>query len=352
MSEHMIFHNCSPWQKNTIRSYWSRKLPRIYRLLQHFPEDQRELRLTVRRNADHFDARIVLLLPTGTLVAENSSRTDFSAIDAAVDTLTTEIRRHKGHIRHDDGYRRKHHRHELFRHPAVLLESDIRRPDRETFFELLRPVMDRLRGHTHHELIAAQQQERIRSGQITVPDVLDEVLLRAWTQFQEKDMTEPLEVWLVRLLHDVLDEQLSDRPATVSVYEPIGTGEPPDEAQSQPVIEDESPGDELPPETLDDVLPDQHAAEPWEALEVQDEMKWVLTQLGRVPSQQRRAFTLHLLDGLDPDEIAMIQRRDPNGVRADIEAVQHLLRDRFAREMQAEPLEAGSARRTGPESIR
>src|SRR4030042_169070 len=98
MSEHMIFQNCPPWQKDSIRSYWERKLPRIDRLLQHFPENQRELRVTVRHNATGFEARLVLRLPTGTLVAQESSKTDYSAMDLAVDRLTEEIRRHKGRI--------------------------------------------------------------------------------------------------------------------------------------------------------------------------------------------------------------------------------------------------------------
>ena len=140
MSEHMVFQNCSPWQKGTIRSYWSQKLTRIERLLQHFPEDQRELRLTIKHNHDRFHVRAVLLLPTGTLVAESSSQMDNDAIDAVVDKLTMELRRHRKYIRHDDSYRRKHHRRETFRHAAVLLESNLGKPDRETFFEMLRPA--------------------------------------------------------------------------------------------------------------------------------------------------------------------------------------------------------------------
>jgi ribosome-associated translation inhibitor RaiA len=147
MSEHMIFQNCSPWQKDTIRSYWSQKLSRIERLLQHFPEDQRELRLNIRHNHDKFNVRAVLLLPTGTLVAQSSSPMENDAIDTVVDTLTMELRKHREYIRHDDSYRRKRHRREAFRHAAVLLESDIRKPDRETFFEMLRSLMDRLSRH-------------------------------------------------------------------------------------------------------------------------------------------------------------------------------------------------------------
>jgi DNA-directed RNA polymerase specialized sigma24 family protein/ribosome-associated translation inhibitor RaiA len=349
MSEHMIFQNCSPWQKDMIRSYWSQKLSRIERLLQHFPEDQRELRLTVRRNHDRFDVRAVLLLPTGTLVAKGSSQMDNDAIDAVVDRLTMELRKHRKYIRHDDSYRRKHHRREMFRHAAVLLESDIRKPDRETFFEMLRPLMARLDGHVHHELIVAQMQGRIKQRQVTIEDIRDEVILRAWMRLDEKDPTEPLEVWLTRFLHEVLDEQIPDRP-TVSIDTEMDETDSPPEAEAAEITDIESLWEEPPTVRLNDVLPNENAGEPWQEMDIQDKMQWVLTQLSTLPHVQRRAFTLHLLDGWDPDEIAMIQGRSAAEVRADIEAVQQLLRSRL--DSEAEPVEAQPADQTERSSTR
>ncbi len=336
MSEHMVFQNCSPWQKGTIRSYWSQKLTRIERLLQHFPEDQRELRLTIKHNHDRFHVRAVLLLPTGTLVAESSSQMDNDAIDAVVDKLTMELRRHRKYIRHDDSYRRKHHRRETFRHAAVLLESNLGKPDRETFFEMLRPAMDRLSRHAHHELIVAQMQGRIQRRQITVEDVRDEVILRAWMQLDARDPTEPMEVWLTRLLHEVLDEQVSDRPA-VSIDSEMEETDSPPEAEAAEITDIESLWEEPPDVRLNDVLPNLAADEPWRELDLQDQMQWVLRQLSALPPVQRRAFTLHLLDGWDPDEIAMTQGRSAAEVLADIQAVQQLLRSRFDAENEAEP---------------
>lgn len=343
MSEHMVFQNCSALQKDAVRSYWSKKLSRIERLLQHFPEDQRELRLTTRRNHDRFDVRAVLLLPTGTLVAENSSPMDNDAIDGVVDKLAMEVRKHRGLIRHDDSYRRKRHRHDVYRHAAVLLESNLQRPDKETFFEMLRPLMDRLSRHAHHELIVAQMQGRLERRQVSVEDIRDEVILRAWTQLDEKDPTEPLEVWLMRILHEVLDEQIPDRPV-VSIESEVDQTDSDPAADTDGVTDNQFLLEEPPAVTLDDTLVDRHAAEPWQELDIQEQMQSVLTQLTDLPQVQRRAFTLHLLDGWDPDKIAMIQGRSAAAVRADIQAVQRLLRSRLDRE--AEPVDAQSADQT------
>jgi len=347
MSEHMIFQNCSPWQKNTIRSYWSQKLSRLERLLQHFPEDQRELRLTIRHNHDRFDVRAVLLLPTGTLVAESSSHMDNDAIDTVVDTLTRELRRHRKLIRHDDSYRRKRPQHEMFRHAAVLLESNVTKPDRETFFEMLRPLMDRLSGHIHHELIMAQMQGRIGRRQMTVEDVRDEVVLRAWTQLNEKDLTEPMDVWLTRFVHEVLDEQIPDGQA-VSIDTQVDETDSHSEAGNGEVPDSELILEPPPVVRLNDLLPDQNAGEPWQELDIQDQMQWVLKQLSALPHVQRRAFTLHLLDGWDPDEIAMIQGRSAAEVRADIQAVQQLLRSRLDGEAELVEARPAGTTKTGP----
>lgn len=351
MSEHMIFQNCSAWQKETIRSYWSDKLSRLERLLQHFPEDQRELRLNVRRNHERFDVRAVLLLPTGTLVAESTSQMDNDAIDAVVDKLAGELRKHTGLIRRDDSYRRKRHRYDTYRHAAVLLESDIRKPDRATFFEMLRPLMDRLSSHVHHELIVAQMQGRLERRQVTVEDIRDEVILRAWTQLDERDPAEPLEVWLTRILHEVLDKQISEKPA-VSLEVEVESTDSDHVIETDGVTDNQFLLEEPPAETLEEVLTNDHAGEPWQELDLQDQMQWVLTQLSDLPQVQRRAFTLHLLDGWDPDEIAMVQGRSATEVRTDIKAVQQLLRSRFDGDTEAEPAQAKSGSRTEAEPTR
>jgi DNA-directed RNA polymerase specialized sigma24 family protein/ribosome-associated translation inhibitor RaiA len=329
MSEHMIFQNCSTWQKDTIRSHWSRKLAHLERLLQHFPEDQRELRLNVRRRPDRFEVRVVLLLPTGTLVATSSAPMGNDAIDAAANKLAQELRRHRGLIRHDDSWRRKRHHNDTIRHAAVLPESDIREPDRETFFEMLRPLMARLGGHVHHELIMARMQGRIQRRQLTMEDIRDDVILRAWAQFKTKDPTEPMEVWLIRLAHEALDEQVPEVPAVVSIDDEIGEADSDHAVETDEVTDGQLLLEEPAAVTLDGILPDRRGSEPWQELGLQEQLQWVLMQLSALPHVERRAFTLHLLDGWDPDEIAMIQGRSPAEVRGDIETVQGLLRSRL-----------------------
>lgn len=346
MSDHMVFQDCPDWQKEAIKSYWQQKVSRIEKLLTRFPEDQRELRLTVIHKPKRHDVHVVLLLPTGSLAADASSATDREAIDAVVDKLMGELRRHKELLRHEHLYHRKQRRQELSQHVATELRQGIRPLDRDAFFNLLNPLMDRLRDYAQHELVVAELQGRIGREQVTVNDLLDEVILRAWSQLGRKDEAEPLEVWLTKLLHAVLDEQIASVRVALPLGEQVDTDESGRETTAGQVADDTPAWEESWAVTLEDVLPSHEAGEPWEQLAAVDQMKWVMTQLSGVSAHQRRAFTLHVLDGWEPDEVAMVQGREVDEVRSDIEAVQQMLRSRLGSDSEMQPSGSPSARHT------
>ena len=344
MSDHMVFQDCPDWQKEAIKSYWQQKVPRIERLLTRFPEDQRELRLTVTHKAKRHDVRAVLLLPTGSLAAEASSPTDREAIDAVVDKLVGGIRRHKDLIRREHLYDRKRHRREASRRVESQLRPEPPGLDKDAFFSLLTPLMDRLWDHAHHELVIAELQSRIGREQVVVDDLLDEVILRAWSRLDRWDDRRPLEVWLTQLLHETLDEQIARVREALPLDDSVqGVGSGLD--TPEPILSDDTPIWETPNlVTLEDVLPCHEADEPWAQLAAIDQMKWVMTQLSDAPADRRRAFTLHVLDGWEPDEVAMIQGRSVDEVRGDIEEVQRMLRSRLGSESEMHPSGSPAAR--------
>ncbi|MGE5296161.1 MAG: HPF/RaiA family ribosome-associated protein [Solirubrobacterales bacterium] len=344
MSDHMVFQDCPDWQKEAIKSYWQQKVPRIERLLTRFPEDQRELRLTVTHKPKRYDLRAVLLLPTGSLAAEASSATDREAIDAVVDKLVTEVRRHKDLVRREYLYNRKQRRQELFRRVEVQLPPGRPAVDQKGFFDLLTPVMAKLWGYAHHELVIAELQGRIGREEVVVNDLLDEVVLRAWSRLDRRDEREPLEVWLTRLLHEVLDEQIAKARESLPLDEQVDVDESGREMPVSPTPEDTPVWETPVTVTLEDVLPSHEEGEPWEQLAAVDQMKWVLGQLSGLSADQRRAFTLHVLDGWEPDDVALIQGRPADEVRADIEAVQQMLRSRLGSMSEMYPSGSPSAR--------
>jgi len=154
----------------------------------------------------------------------------------------------------------------------------------------------------------------------------------------------------MRLLHEVLDEQLADVPAAVPIYDEIDTSDPRHEVRTDRETDSESLWQEpleqeRGPVFLNDILLDHRVGEPRRALAAQEQMQWALAQLSTIDQGRRRAFTLHLLDGRTPNEIAMIQGRSPESVREDVHAVQRLLQHWL--DGETERLETRSAHHTG-----
>ena len=115
MSSHQVFNGVDETIKAQLEAYWAKKLPRLEKLLVHYPDDLREIRLTVfyhprsSRKPSFYEADGVIQLPTGTLVAEANDRDAHVTLDRIADTLVNEIKRHNELVRRDDVFKRKSH---------------------------------------------------------------------------------------------------------------------------------------------------------------------------------------------------------------------------------------------------
>ncbi len=101
MLQQIVLHDCVPDFRPDVENYWDEKARRIRRLLARMPDDQRRLRLSLRHRRNEHEARCVLALPTGTLVASASSPNYREALDVLADRLAMEVHRHMEQIRRD-----------------------------------------------------------------------------------------------------------------------------------------------------------------------------------------------------------------------------------------------------------
>ncbi len=77
--------------------------------------------------------------------------------------------------------------------------------------------------------------------------------------------------------------------------------------------------------TLDVVLPDVEPPLSWRDATEDQERQWICSKLVALGRNRRRAFALNALDGWDPEEIAIVQERSTDEVRADIEEAREAL---------------------------
>jgi RNA polymerase sigma factor (sigma-70 family) len=295
-----------------------------------------DIRLTVYRHQQNpqrswYEVRGVIHLPTGTLAAEANDKDPRAALDRVTDELAAEIKRHKEHVRKDYVYKRKSRRRAGLKAVGPLLQRDAEAGRREDFFRLLRPQLRVLRDQARRELRILELQGVFHRGEVTVADLLDEVLIRAWQRFADRPRHLSLDLWLTDLLHDTLEQWIKQEPRPhVSLEEKAGEPRP-DEA---PQVGEQEwwaalLGDVEETFTLEDLIPDTKAAEVWDELEAEEQRERLLSLLGGLPASQRQAFLLYALEDYDPAEIAMLQDRPESEVKADIEAVRQMLRDRL-----------------------
>jgi len=256
-----------------------------------------------------------------------------AVVDRAADTLARKIKQHKESVRKDYIFKRKQRARMDISAAGPLLQRDREIGRREDFFRLLRPLLGFLRDYARRELRILELEGTIlelegtlHRGQVTLADLLDEVLSRAWQRFPVRPKRLSLDLWLIELLHEVLeswvkqeprphlslDEQASER--TVSVGE--------QEWWAALLGYDES-------FTLADLIPSSQGTEAWEQLAGEDQLNRLLSVLADLPGPQRQAFLLHALEDYDLAEIAMLQDRSESQVKADIEAARRALKERL-----------------------
>ena len=280
--------------------------------------------------------RAVIHLPSGTVVATANERDPVVAIDRMADALVNEIKRHTEQLRKDYVFKRKGRQRADVSAAGPLLERDSEFGRQKDFFQLLRPQLDFLRDHARRELRILELDGTLGRGEVTVADVLDEVITLAWQRFAERPRNLRLDLWLTDLLHEFLEQLVKQgvRPH-VSLDETIGEVMP----SESPQVGDQEwwaallgYQDSL---TLTDLIPDWKGTSSWDKLEAEELKDRLLAAVGQFPAAQRQAFLLHALEGFAFDEIAMMQDRPESEVRADIEAARQILRERIAGEPDA-----------------
>src|SRR5579875_1653688 len=295
MQTHWVFNDCSEPLKASLQAYWEKKQTRLERLLKPFRPALRELRSTVYQHEQpkRWEVRGVLYLPTCTLAAEETEADYKPALDRLTDVLVGEIKRHKERLRHDYVFRRKSRRREELTAAGPLLERDVAQGRRQAFFDLLRPLLRSLHEHARRELHILELEDVLPKGEVTAADLVDEVLTRAWQRFATRPSSRPLDLWLIDLLHEVVEQWRQQPPPLAMADEAKEKAEQAKDKEewwTELLGETES----LSPEEL---IPGAEDAEAWERLETEEQRNRLLQVLAELPALQRQAFELHVLEG-------------------------------------------------------
>jgi RNA polymerase sigma factor (sigma-70 family) len=335
MSTHLVFNGIDTAEKARVQAYWEKKLPRLQKLLSHYRPELVEIRLTVSHRGQGpknsgYELRGGIQLPTGTLAAEADAEDPLVAVDRIADALVTEIKRHKELVRRDFIYKRKSRNRADLSAAGPMLQRHADEGQREAFFRLLRPHLRFLRDYALRELKVLESQGLLHRREVTVDDLLDEVVALAWERFPNRPRRMSLDLWLTDLLLDTLERWIKEEPRRHLSLEEKASKIMPDEVPQPDETEwwAELLGAEETPR-LGDLIPDTESTPSWNQLEAEEQEARLQKLLADLSPLQRQAFLLHALEDYNTAEIAMLQDRPEEQVKADIEAARKLLRDRL-----------------------
>ena len=90
--------------------------------------------------------------------------------------------------------------------PGRRLQRHAEGGQREDFFRLLRPHLGFLRDYARREIRMLEREGSLHRGEVTVDDLLDQVLILAWERFADRPRRLSLDLWLTDLLQEALEQ--------------------------------------------------------------------------------------------------------------------------------------------------
>jgi len=298
-----------------------KKTAKFDRHLAHFHADAVHSQTVLEKQPrkDRYLASPTLPLPPDILHAEEAGRDLIGAFDDAVKSLLRKLKSYKTSLHGEKFWKRKERREKLHAlkatgfafEPQAEVEGPQTHQDvvRELFQQHYKEFLRHVRRHILHDERAGD----LPKDAVKPRDVLNEVARRAEANADKGPKRGNWLAWFYQLIHEELKPQRRLRkqrkPGGSSVSKTKIS------AETTEVTEKKDP-------TIDtaEVPPVEIAARKDVVAQLEQDMRnW--------PRPEREVFELYYVEGLDPEEIAMVTSRSLKTVRENLESIQRRLRD-------------------------
>jgi ribosomal subunit interface protein len=302
-------------------------IQKLQRRLQVFRPELVHLHAIVDQNSTRSQTTVSvnLRLPSGQLAAQESGGSPTAALKSVFSELTKQLTKHKELLR---GHRRARRNKGNGRaqvpfeetmaavHPPMVTDTDV-----NTY---LNANLERLRAFVERELRYRVNSGRLEADLVSADEVLDEVVVTALGDTEEKPELLSLERWLYRLALRAISQLAQDN------HEPV-TAVPLEQsarrqnvrASDEPMLQYHQP-DEL--MLREEVIADRRVATPEEITYSDEMISLVESALLNAKRQDREAFILYAVEGFTLDEIAATTDRKGEQVKESIHAAREHLK--------------------------
>jgi RNA polymerase sigma factor (sigma-70 family) len=194
--------------------------------------------------------------------------------------------------------------------------------NKDDFFKQITPLLQPLKSYIKRRLRIAYLEQEILTPRQTSGDILDQVIFRAYENFEKKPENLTLEHWLYQIANEVLEGYLHKESALEKRRKSLERMEhrERDTLAEMPITAD-TEGEVWLPEDLDDseyqrpdFTPPADQDNPEQELERREELVQILQALARVPEPDRIAFDLFAIEGFPKEDVAKIVNIPPNEV--------------------------------------
>jgi DNA-directed RNA polymerase specialized sigma24 family protein/ribosome-associated translation inhibitor RaiA len=328
---------------NVHVSYRLHKTPAVEKDLQHQIEKLRKRLQVFRPELIHLKGLVEenspregtsvslnLRLPSGQMAVQASAQTATAAVKSAFDDLLQQVNKHKEILRASHKWTR---RGESARpnpqppqvpfeetlaamHPSLVSAEDIR--------SYVNVNLTRLERFVEREIYFREAADLIAPESISEDEVIDETIVAALGDGQEKPERLALEPWLYRLAMRALDKlvRADSSNGNGNIHLEESARKPNVRASDEPGLQFHQPDESFTEET---VIADDRISTP-EQIAASDEMLHLIASALRdVAPNHREAFILYAIEGFGIEEISAITGQAPAHVRASISTARDLL---------------------------
>src|SRR5215469_13955078 len=251
-----------------------------------------------------------------------------TAIKSALDEITEPLKRHKELLRNQHKWPRR-------RGPSratvgtVPFEETVAavRPEQVSSGDIASYVninLPRLRRFIQRELQYREDQDQLSPNQLSVEDVVNEAIANALGEQDDKPEKMKLEPWVHRLAREAMSRLAADSMESGHVPLERSHGQQNVQASDEAMLQFHQPDDRL---LEENVIADPTANNPEELAAREELLNLVNTALQDAGRDEQEAFILYTVEGFTLQEIADIENRKVEEVRAAIRrAGEHLQR--------------------------
>jgi RNA polymerase sigma factor (sigma-70 family) len=348
----IVTKNVSPHDARLpLEKKFRQKIGKLERQLKHFPPDSVHLQIILDRHPRKpvYTASLNLRVPSNILHSEKTGRDLIGAFDAAFKILLRELESLKADLRREKFWKRKERREALHQLKATGFASepqgkgvgpqksdDVMRALVEKHYrELLRHA----RRHIRQEELAGE----IPRNSLDPRDVVDEVVRRSMAKSADRPQRMNAVVWLYQLMHEELKRQrrllkgkkageissdeiktLTEDADKVSGYDALRPLDIIQEKLDPPAVKTEG------------LIRDPAAVPPDEVVAAKDAVARLEEDMRHWRRPEREVYELYFIEGLEPEEIAMVTRQPLKQVRETLSSVQDRLREEMLAQQSIE----------------